>query len=182
MNVVKFINHVLKEEIRRIQQEYEWKHTYLSFGLISGGIEFLGALCDRYDLNEGRHSEDRFNDALIKFFDPRYHNYAQRAEPFNLYSNLRCGMLPVVIPTDKLILGERANDSANYIHLNKYRIMGNEYLFLMAEDFYDDFQSACDKVINMINDKSILNLPEVIRASQKKKDMLELKGDLLKIE
>ncbi|HEC98949.1 MAG TPA: hypothetical protein ENN18_01000 [Proteobacteria bacterium] len=171
MNIVEFINHVLKEEIRRIQQAYEWKHTYLSFGLISGGIEFLGALCDRYDLNEGGHSEDRFNDALIRFFDPRYHYYAQRKKPFKLYSNLRCGMLHVVIPVDKLILGERANDSAKYVHLNKYRTMGNERLFLMAEDFYDDFRSACDKVINMINDKSILNLPEVIRASQKKNIM-----------
>ena len=182
MNVVEFINCILKEEIRRIQQAYEWKHTYLSFGLIAGGIEFLGALCDRFDLNEGGHSEDRFNDAIVRFFDSQYRPYAVKSEPFKLYSNLRCGMLHVVIPVDKLILGERANDSSKYKHLNKYTTMGNERLFLMAEDFYEDFRSACDKAVIMIQDKSILKLPEIIKSSQKKKDILYLKRDLLQIE
>jgi hypothetical protein len=133
-------------------------------------------------LNEGGHSEDRFNDAIQHLFDPKYHPYAVKKGPFELYTNLRCGMLHVVIPIDKLILGERANDSGRYEHLKKYTLMGKERLCLMAEDFYDDFRVACDSTIAMIQDESILKLPEISRASPKKKDLLDLKRDLLEIE
>jgi hypothetical protein len=186
MNLVQFIDHFLITEIRRIQQDYVWKHTYFSFGLISQGIEFLGSLTDEFDLQMKRvgESENRFNRAIQKFFNSPYHEYTDKASPFNLYKNLRCGMLHIVLPTDKLLLGERRHDFGKYRHLEKYKDeSGNERLFLMAEDFYEDFRCACKRVIGIVTDKSIFTLfPKVSSAGPSKRDIISLNRDLLNID
>ncbi len=175
MDVVEFIDEILIKQIKEIQEN----HKYLSFGLIAGGIEFLGALLDSYNFDEGYQSKARFNKALRKFFDPPYHAYA---DPRSfLYTNLRCGMQHVVIPQNELVLGER-KDSKKYRHLEKCNYGGNERLFLMAEAFYEDFKAGCNKAISMIRDKSILNLPEVKESPPKKRDILSLITPLLIIE
>jgi hypothetical protein len=186
MNLIEFIDHILITEIRRIQQDYDWKHTYLSFGLISQGIEFLGSLTDEFDLQMERpgESKNRFNRAIQNFFNSPYHEYTDDANPFSLYKNLRCGMLHIVLPKNKLLLGERQFDFGKYRHLWKYKNeSGNERLFLMAEDFYEDFRCACMRVIDIVTDKSIFTLfPKVSSASPSKRDVISLKRDLLNID
>lgn len=181
MNIVEFINQVLIEEIRQIQQQE--KHTYLSFGLISQGIELLGSLIDEHEINLDRSGEsaNRFNAALIEFFGSDYSSYANKTDDFNLFKNLRCGMLHIVIPTNKLALGERKHDYNKHKHLEKYRDhAGNERLFLTAEDFYEDFRCACKKVIDIISDKSIFTKYQKLGiASTVKKEIIELKRDFL---
>ena len=179
MNIIEFINHVLIEEIRKIQQEEQ--HAYLSFGLISQGIELLGSLIDKDEFHEHGLSKKRFNAALINFFSTDYKKYANNSGDFNLYENLRCGMLHVVIPQNKLTLGERKIDQDKYKHLEKYRDPdGNEKLVLMAEDFYEDFQCACKRVIDIISDKSIFaTYPDLVVAPAIKKEIIELKRDII---
>ena len=186
MNVVGFIDRILITEIRMIQQDYTVKHTYLSFGLISQGIEFLGALTDEFELqmDQPGESKNRFNRALTSFFKSSYHPYADAANPFNFYKNLRCGMLHIVVPKNKLVLGERHYDSGKYDHLKMYKdSFGNDRLFLMPEDFYEDFKCACTKVIDAINGKSLFTMfPKLSSASTTKQDVINLKRDLLNIE
>jgi hypothetical protein len=186
MKLIEFINQILIAEIRTIQQDYKWKHTYLSFGLISQGIEFLGSLTDEFDIQMDKpgESKNRFNRAIRCFFDSSYHEYTDDTNPFGLYKNLRCGMLHILIPKNRLILGERQYDHNKYRHLNKYiDASGKERLFLMAEDFYEDFQSACMRVIEIVTDNSIFALfPKLSAASPSKQDVLSLKRDLLSID
>ena len=180
MNIVKFINHVLIGEIRQIQQTGGC-HVYLSFGLITQGIELLGSLIDEYEFSERRKSAHRFDKALKELFDSRYSGYVDKKDDFYLYGNLRCGMLHSLIPRNKVALGERKLHQKDFTHLGKYKEKsGNERLFLMAEDFYEDFQCACIKVIDMINDKSLFTkYPRLKLASQYKIRILELKRDFL---
>lgn len=179
MNIIGFINHVLIEEIRKIQQEEQ--HAYLSFGLIAQGIELLGSLIDKDEFHERGLSEKRFNAALINFFSTDYKKYANKSDDFNLYKNLRCGMLHVVIPQNKLALGERKIDQDKYKHLEKYRdTAGNERLFLMAEDFYEDFRCACKRVIDIISERSIFaKYPDLGAAPAIKKEILDLKRNII---
>jgi len=182
MNIIEFIYKVLIEEIRQIQQGE--RHAYLSFGLISQGIELLGSLIDKDDFNTKNLSGKRFNAALKEFFGREYHKYATDRDDFNLYANLRCGMLHVLFPQKKLLLGERKFDQHKYKHLEKYIYDDdNERLFLMAEDFYEDFRCACKKVIDIINDKSIFTkYPDLVKGSTIKKEIIELKRNLITID
>ena len=175
MNVIEFIDQVLLSEIKDITQH----HAYLGFGLIAGGIEFLGALSDSYDFDEPNNSADRFNKAITSFFDSRYHPYADRENLFYLYKNLRCGMLHVIIPQNVLVLGDQ-NDKDKE-HLKKCIFGGTERLFLRVEEFYDDFEKACNTVKGAIRDKSILDNADVRRSSDKKRNILALKNHLLLI-
>jgi len=183
MNIVEFIDHVLVTEIYRIQQCYEWKHAYLSFGLISQGIEFLGACIDKREFNTNQKgaSSARFNMALKKFFGARYHPFAINSCDFSLYRNLRYGLLHIVIPTTRLALGERSNVRSQQQHLQKYQDEnGQERQLLIAEDFYEDFKKACNEVMEIIKTKNIfVRFPETARASDQKKDILGLKRDFL---
>ena len=181
MNLIEFIEQVLITEIRMIQQDYATKHTYLSFGLLSQGIELLGSLTDEFDIGDRGHGKKRFNRALEEFFNASYKRFADNLDPFNLYSNLRCGMLHIVIPKIKIALGERKNDLGRHKHLDIVKDKGgNNRLFLMAEDFYEDFRCACKKVIDMVKDGSIYKkYPDLQQASQTKKDIIDLKRDFL---
>jgi hypothetical protein len=143
----------------------------------------LGSLIDEFEINLDRPGESatRFNAALIEFFSSDYASFANKTSDFNLFKNLRCGMLHIIIPTDRLALGERKNVQNQHKHLEKYRdSFGNERLFLIAEDFYEDLRCACKKVIDIIKDKSIFSkYSKLESASLVKKEVIELKRDFL---
>ena len=182
MNLIEFIDQVLIDEIGEIQND----HKYLSFGLISQGIEFLGSLTDKEELNMNRpgQSKIRFNSALINFFSNRdYHQFANDGNPFNLYSNLRCGLLHVIMPKKNLLLGEIKYDNAKYEHLKLYSDGGTQKLFLMAEALYNDFKEACDLVKSKVIDQSIFKaFPDLSNASQEKIEVISLRRNLLTIK
>ena len=75
MNTKEFINNVLIKEIKSIQQENGYH--YISFGLISQGIEFLGACLDNYKFDAPGKSRERFNKSINELFPSEYHKFVK---------------------------------------------------------------------------------------------------------
>ena len=150
----KFIEDTFIREIGSLQQG-KGKFVYLSFGLIAQGIESLGSLIDKYEIQKGGESRERFDNALINFLPDKYDQFTgKKDEPkegISLYKELRCGLLHVAIPKSKVVLGENKN-KGDKEHLEIYTFDdgtedGQRKLFVNAEDFYEDFKSACETVV-----------------------------------
>lgn len=171
-NLKSFIQSVLINEIGRIQEN---GHHYLSFSLISQGIEFLGYCLDNKDLHpettKGKKkkkdsiSKTRFQNAIDKLFPNSYNSYKNKGSSFNLFENLRCGLVHVLIPQNKLeLVTEKEAKENNLSHLKTDTIRGHERLVLVAEVFYNDFKKACEKVIKKFenNDLNGNNIPPTL--------------------
>jgi len=150
MTQKEFINHVLINEIGDVVDHHKW----LSFILICSGIEFLGGCIDKEvkKINTGGRSEKRFNDAIEKLFPIKYHPFIKK--PFNLYSELRCGMNHVSIPGMKLALSET---KSNHQNLSQW----GDRIIIVAEDFYGDFKNACNTVTLMIENGQVIETFEI---------------------
>lgn len=154
MTAKEFIQNVLITELKVIQQKEG--HHYLSFGLIAQGIEFLGACLDNKDFFIDGKSRKRFDNAIKVLFPPSYHIFLTgKSKPYDLYENLRCGLLHVVLPKRdvELIQGAEIKDYGN--HLEKVVIEKKERLILVSQRFFEDFESACRDVIRRIDNKMI---------------------------
>ncbi|MGE5425467.1 MAG: hypothetical protein ACM3PZ_00010 [Bacillota bacterium] len=123
-------------------------HSYLGFQLIATAIEFLGACLDQYEWDERNMSEKRFKLAIKELFDKKYHQYNNGGK-FDLYSNLRCSLVHSSRPGNNIGLSEYKN---NAVHLHN-----NGSLTLVFEEFLNDFKSACNKTIKLIDNNLINN-------------------------
>lgn len=117
------------------------RHHYLSFGLITQGIELLGAIIEdpQKEFSERNLSEGRFKKALKRLFPSEYHIHKDL-----LYTELRCGMSHVLRPRNNIVLAQR-----QYGHENLSQM--DDKLLLVAEDFFDDFKDACNQVIGRLD-------------------------------
>ena len=150
MNVKEFITQVFLNEYKRLIYEHEFH--YISFSLIALGIEFLGACIDEHDFGQRGRSEKRFRRALTELFPSEYQRFNRRNDRYDLYDNLRNGFAHQFRPGSMVGLTHRA-ESAQYgtEHLQT----DNGQLILISEDLYEDFETACEKVIRRINSHSI---------------------------
>lgn len=152
MLVKEFIQGPFLSEIRAMtfykdEEDNIKTHAYLGFQLLSSAIEFLGACLDQYDWSERNMSEKRFKLAIKDLFDKKYEPY-NKGGKFDLYSNLRCSMVHSSRPGNNIGLSETANN-ATHLSLN------NDSLTLVFEDFLNDFENACKKVVDLIDKKII---------------------------
>ena len=156
MIVKDFIKNVLIDEIKSIQQTHG--HHYLSFGLISQGIEFLGACIDNNDFHIDSKGRERFNNAIITLFPNQYHQYIKRkGEQFDLYGNLRCGLLHIVVPGSDIELIQESEISSYGEHLEIKTLRNRDRLILVSQKLMTDFENACNNVISQIENNSISN-------------------------
>ncbi len=156
MNAKEFIEIYLMDGIGAIQGTGRHDHYYLSFGLITQGIEFLGACLDNGDyLLQGR-SRARFEKAITELFPRDYHKYVGKGCAYDLYANLRCGLLHVVLPGHDVELIQQAEVSAfGGDNLDIVEVRGKKRLILVAQAFYNDFKDACEEVRKRIGNKEI---------------------------
>ena len=149
MKVKGFIETVFLGEYREIV--YKHRFHYISFSLIALGIEFLGACIDEHHFGKTRQSGPRFRRAIQELFPPEYQRFINRGD-YDLYKNLRNGFAHQFRPGSTVGLTHRA-ESARYgtEHLQIY----NGQLILISEDLYEDFETACKKVIRKIDNRSI---------------------------
>lgn len=153
MTVIDFIEIALIKEIKSIQQE---GHHYLSFALIAQGIEFLGACIDSNKFFRTGKSRERFNNAILKLFPTSYHHYVkEEGQPYDLYDNLRCGLLHVLLPQNDIELIQESEIEKFGKHLEIKEIRKKQRLLLVSQDLMDDFEDACKNVINKIRNKKI---------------------------
>lgn len=123
-------------------------HPYLGFQLISSSIEFLGACLDSYNWSETGLSEKRFRLAIDILFPDEYKEFNKKSNKFDLYTNLRCSMVHSSRPGNFIGLSERKHGCHGLIKDNKS-------LKICFEDFLKDFQTACSKLVNLIENRSI---------------------------
>lgn len=121
---------------------------YLSTGIISSGVEFLGACLDEQDFHKNGESEERFKSGIAEFMakvNPKYLPYNNPASEFYLYKELRCGMAHIIRPKGKVVFtgrGEAKKDGL--VHLDifpKYNV-----LVIVVEDFCDEFVESCERL------------------------------------
>ena len=152
MRILDFIQKVLIDEFKEIQQDEG--HPYISFSLICQGIEFLGACLDSEPFSAKGLSAPRFRRAMYDLFPTSYGKFNQgTGKPFDLYENLRCGLIHVILPGSRLELirrTEKAKFSAN--HLEVKEIRGIDRLVLVSEDLFEDYERACEEIIARISD------------------------------
>jgi len=152
MRILDFIQKVLIDEFKEIQQDEG--HPYISFSLICQGIEFLGACLDSEPFSAKGLSAPRFRRAMYDLFPTWYRKFNQgTGKPFDLYENLRCGLIHVILPGSRLELirrTEKAKFSAN--HLEVKEIRGIDRLVLVSEDLFEDYERACEEIIARISD------------------------------
>jgi hypothetical protein len=157
MRILDFIQKVLIDEFREIGQDKG--HPYISFSLICQGIEFLGACLDSEPFSAKGLSAPRFRRAIYDLFPTSYRKFNQgTGKPFDLYENLRCGLIHVVLPGSRLELIrriEKAKFSAN--HLEVKEIRGIDRLVLVLEDLFEDYERACQEIIARISDGRLID-------------------------
>lgn len=156
MKVKEFINNVMINEIKTIQQIEG--HHYISFGLIAQGIEFLGACLDNNPFNTNqRVSAERFNNCIKTLFPPKYHPFVKQksTEQFDLYGNLRCGILHIFIPGPDLEVIQESEITDYGEHLDIKNIRSRDRLILVSKNLMADFETACREVIRRIDTNEI---------------------------
>jgi hypothetical protein len=122
-------------------------HAYISFSLICSGIEFLGKCLDETrDFNTfgAEIGRTQFDNAITQLM-PKYQHLQGT---YNLYTNMRNGMVHSLIPSKKYWLRESHN--TNYKHLSEQQIQGRKRIVFIIDEFYKDFETACNEVIRRI--------------------------------
>lgn len=158
-NVKDFIQNIL---INNIQRMIDSKCIYLSFGPITQGIEFLGAVLEGKSEEDARgngseflterKSRYRFTKGL-EYLDEvagvdKYSRYMTR-DSYNLYQHLRCGYAHLLCPTGNIFVSTDAEcvEDKN-VHMEKNT---KGQLIVSCESFFADFKVACESVIEKIN-------------------------------
>jgi len=152
MKILDFIQNILIDEFKKIQQDKD--HHYISFSLICQGIEFLGACLDSEPFSAKGLSAARFRRAIYDLFPTSYRKFNQGSgRPFDLYENLRCGLLHVILQESPLELIRRSEkEELNANHLEVKEIRGIHRLVLVSEDLFEDYEKACQEIIARISD------------------------------
>ena len=152
MRILDFIQKVLIDEFKEIQQDEG--HPYISFSLVCQGIEFLGACLDSEPFSAKGLSAPRFRKAIYDLFPMSYRKFNQgTGKPFDLYENLRCSLVYVILRGSHVELirrTEKEKFSAN--HLEVKEIQGIDRLVLVSEDLFEDYERACQEIIARISD------------------------------
>lgn len=121
-------------------------HGYISFVLMASGIEFLGGLIDTaVPFDKEGETRKRFETAMLNLFPKKYHEFIGKDKSIDLYKNLRGKMNHLILPGEKIAVSHRG---AGSVHLS----IRNGKLILVADDLYDDFAHACEKVKKMVDD------------------------------
>ena len=144
-----YIKEVLIDEINDIVS----RHAYLSFILICAGIEYLGiCIDDGSKWSDRGKSGNHFKDAIEKLI-PSHYKFLKD----NLYDYLRCGMTHSQLPGG-YSLTEFKNRKDSPFKYEEHLIKNNKVI--VVEFFYQDFVSACNKVIRMgFNGSSKMSKP-----------------------
>jgi len=152
MKILDFIQKILIDEFKKVQQDEG--HHYISFSLICQGIEFLGACLDSEPFSAKGLSAARFRRAIYDLFPTSYRQFNQGSgRPFDLYENLRCGLLHVILPESPFELIRRAEkEKFNANHLEVKEIRGMNRLVLVSEDLFEDYEKACQEIIARVRD------------------------------
>lgn len=137
LNPKQFIKQVFIDDLGKIINSQH----YISFMVMSIGIEFLGKCLDisTKKWNARGKSQKHFENAVN--FLASLQSYRQYLKSHCLYESLRCGMAHSASPENQISLSSGGEKP----HL----ILTGTSLNLKCENFYKDFKAACEEVISM---------------------------------
>ena len=150
----KFIEIVLIRDTGNLLKE---NFDYFTFVIIGQGIEVLGSFFDKEPFDKQGLSQKRFKKALNRLFDKKYSRRGKW-----LYKNLRCGLAHLLKPNEKIRLTSFYSGATHENHLKRY----NTELFIVADVFYEDFKTSCEKLIKKIEDPKNREIPKNKKNSQ----------------
>ena len=136
-----FIQQVLINELSAVVKTSPW----LGFICISSGVEFLGKCIDKAyptNWNQTGQSRQNFEDAIEKLNAFSKYRQLLTRHNFDFYNEFRCGLVHTCAPKDNVSLSHGIEE--------KPTIFGQTgEINFNADEFYEDFKSACEEVINM---------------------------------
>jgi hypothetical protein len=131
-----FIEKVLIQELFQVIKKSPW----LGFVSISSGIEFLGkCISDSSNWDSGG-SKDQFNNAIRQLEGLNKYTFLLDRTDFNLYNELRCGLIHSMAPKNKISLSSGKDEDDN-LDESRGRVNFN------VDVLFDDFKQACEDVI-----------------------------------
>ncbi len=145
LNEIEFIKKTFINEFGRLQEQ---GFHYVSIMLMAQGIETLGSFLDDKPFRAERQSSKRFSLAINRLFPKQYRKANNN---YWLYNKLRNHMAHMFVPSSFLILCTTADKPEGKTHLS----YDGEKMIIIAEDFYLDFKSACEKLIKKIDNKEV---------------------------
>ncbi|MCT4614367.1 MAG: hypothetical protein N4A49_05790 [Marinifilaceae bacterium] len=117
-----------------------------AFVLMGQIIEFLGAHYDRKPLKSSSQSQKRFSKGLNILLGNRYRNINT---DHWFYAKFRNQLTHTFTVSSEIILCSLNNKPKEARHLRMY----DGKLVLVAEDFYQDIEKACLKLIKELQEK-----------------------------
>jgi len=155
-----FINETIIRDLGVMVYTPELK--YLSFIVMSSAIEFLGACLDNKDFNVEGRVKTRF-EYPIKFLRSfsSYKSYLYNGgQGYDIYKELRCGLIHNALPMSKIELIQRAEIKSGIVHLREYnfnRKTNSTRLVLVCENLYDDIKAAATETIEELKKMTYLH-------------------------
>jgi len=128
-------------------------HQFYAIGLISQGIEFLGAIIDDKPVHEEGRSRERYDKAVREYLPEKYHSFLGKDNDIDLYKALRCGPTHGFYPGSTIELTtEKEALNTDTIHLDHNK---RGRLSIIVESYMIDFLTACDEMIKKFENGKI---------------------------
>ncbi len=133
-----FIQKVFIEEISKMIDNGSY---HFAFVIMVQALETLGSFLDTKPLKARDQSKLRFSHAINRLMPFKY---AKLNDNHLLYDQLRASLAHTFTSSRHIFLTSRSNEKMGNKHLEKI----NDRLVLVAEDFYDDFKKACNRLMD----------------------------------
>jgi|SRR5580698_2969809 hypothetical protein len=119
---------------------YTHRFHYIGFALICIGIEYLGKCLDQaHGWHDQGLSREHFKRAINELM-PKYSPHSSK-----IYDQLRSGFAHALLPGPEIGLTHRDESIRHGTH--NLGADGSK-LILVVEDFYDDFELACEETMS----------------------------------
>ncbi|MCK5169929.1 MAG: hypothetical protein KAQ75_08620 [Bacteroidales bacterium] len=141
-----FIQEIFIEETGRLVNAGFY---HFAFVIMAQGLETLGSFLDSKPLKAREQSKLRFSHAINRLMPVKY---TKLNNNHTLYDQLRASLAHTFTVSRHVYLTSKANTEYGKKHLQE--IDGR--LVLVAEDFYKDFQKACERLLDGM-DKGIIS-------------------------
>ncbi|HAF30161.1 MAG TPA: hypothetical protein DCG75_14060 [Bacteroidales bacterium] len=145
-----FIQKVFIDEIGRL---VEAGFYHFAFVIMAQGLETLGSFLDSKPLKAREQSKLRFSHAINRLMPKQY---AGLNNNHRLYDQLRASLAHTFTVSLQIYLTSKSDPVLGKNHLQEI----DSKLILVAEDFYEDFKKACERLMEgmekgIIPDKKI---------------------------
>lgn len=162
LTLTKTIRAILINEVKSVIYEHKGS-PFIKFATIALAIEYIGACLDDFPFEDDKQSKKRFNKGL-KLLGKKYKPFSKESSNVYFYKDFRCAFVHQLRPEKNIELTHRIEAKVEGTrHLVPLK---SGSLVLVLEDFYDDLEKACNKLIRLFDEGKITN---------RKKDIVYLK-------